>query len=110
LLTWHQLYIAGKTLLPPTPISRVQVAFLSSLLAIAVSEPETYCFTNKNAYLCNVTWRIEIMKRVHLEKPENRHERSDRIAREYVSAERKHRDEKTARLRDMRLKMERMAA
>lgn len=50
------------------------------------------------------------MMRVRIEKPENRHERADRIAREYISSERRQRDEKTARLREMRLKMERMAA
>lgn len=50
------------------------------------------------------------MMKVRSEKAENRHERSDRIAREYVAAERRQRDEKTARLREMRLKMERMAA
>jgi hypothetical protein len=44
------------------------------------------------------------------EKPENRHDRADRIAREYIAAERSARKEKTARLREMRLKMERMAA
>jgi len=44
------------------------------------------------------------------EKPENRHDRADRIAREYIDAERSARKEKTARLREMRLKMERMAA
>lgn len=50
------------------------------------------------------------MMKARLEKSENRHERADRIAREYTAAERSRRDEKTARLREMRLKIERMAA
>jgi hypothetical protein len=50
------------------------------------------------------------MTEVRLEKPENRHVRADRIAREYIIAERTARERKTARLREMRLKMERMAA
>ena len=50
------------------------------------------------------------MMRVRIEKPENRHERADRVAREYITAERSQREKKTARLREMRLKMERMAA
>jgi len=50
------------------------------------------------------------MIEVREEKPENRHDRADRIAREYIAAERSARKEKTARLREMRLKMERMAA
>jgi hypothetical protein len=50
------------------------------------------------------------MMEVRQERPENRHERADRIAREYIDAERSERKEKTARLREMRLKMERMAA
>ena len=49
---------------------------------------------------------VEIQK----EKPENRHERADRVAREYITAERRAREKKTARLREMRLKMERIAA
>jgi len=50
------------------------------------------------------------MTEVREGKPENRHDRADRIAREYIAAERSARKEKTARLREMRLKMERMAA
>jgi hypothetical protein len=49
---------------------------------------------------------VEIQK----EKLESRQERADRIAREYITAERSARENKTARLREMRLKMERMAA
>jgi hypothetical protein len=49
------------------------------------------------------------MIEVREEKPENRHDRADRIAREYIAAERSARKEKTARLREMCLKMERMA-
>jgi hypothetical protein len=52
----------------------------------------------------------KIMIEAREEKPENRHDRADRIAREYIAAERSARKEKTARLREMRLKMERMAA
>lgn len=50
------------------------------------------------------------MTNVRLEKPENRHVRADRIAREIIAAERVARENKTARLREMRLKMERLAA
>lgn len=50
------------------------------------------------------------MMNTRLEKPENRHERADRVAREYITAERAKREEKTSRLRDLRLKMERMTA
>lgn len=50
------------------------------------------------------------MMKARLEKPENRHERADRISREHIAEERRRRDEKTARLREMRLKIERMAA
>jgi hypothetical protein len=49
------------------------------------------------------------MMKARLGKLENRYERVDRIAREYIAAERSRRDEKTARLREMRLKIERMA-
>ncbi len=42
-------------------------------------------------------------------KAEDRHVKSDRIAREYIAAERKQREKKTARLRALRLKMERAA-
>lgn len=44
------------------------------------------------------------------EKPENRHERADRVARELITAERSAREKKTARLRKKRLKVERLAA
>ena len=50
------------------------------------------------------------MTEVRLDKPENKHGRADRIAREYINAERNAREKKTARLREMRLKMERMTA
>lgn len=44
------------------------------------------------------------------EKRESRAERTDRIARGILSEEHARRDKKTARLREMRLKTERMAA
>ncbi len=44
-----------------------------------------------------------------VEKRESRDERANRIARGLIKAERVAREKKTARLRDMRLKMERMA-
>ena len=47
--------------------------------------------------------------RAQAARTENRHERADRIAREYIDAERAAREKKTARLREMRLKMERMS-
>jgi hypothetical protein len=50
------------------------------------------------------------MTEVRLEKLENRHERADRVAREYITTERRARQKETARLREMRLKIERMAA
>ncbi len=50
------------------------------------------------------------MSRTRLEKPESKLERADRIAREIITAERAARESKTSRLRDMRMKMERMAA
>lgn len=40
------------------------------------------------------------------EKPENRHERADRIAREVIKAERSKIQKKTERLRALRLEME----
>jgi hypothetical protein len=43
---------------------------------------------------------------VRSEKPENRHVRADRIAREYIESERRERERKTERLRAMRLRME----
>lgn len=49
------------------------------------------------------------MLKIQNERQENRHERADRISREYITAERRKRDEKTARLRDMRLKIERVS-
>lgn len=39
-------------------------------------------------------------------KTENRHERTDRIAREIIHAERKAREKKTEHLRALRLQME----
>lgn len=50
------------------------------------------------------------MIRAHREKTEDRHSRADRIARETISAERREREKKTARLRELRLKMERAAS
>lgn len=44
------------------------------------------------------------------EKPENRHERADRIAREHIQLERDAREKKTARLRALRLEIERLTA
>ena len=44
-----------------------------------------------------------------VEKRESKNERTDRIARGIIQKERSQRDKKTARLRDMRLKMERVA-
>ena len=43
------------------------------------------------------------------EKQESKADRTDRIAREIISADRSSRDRKTERLREMRLKAERMA-
>ncbi|GAA0593399.1 hypothetical protein [Paenochrobactrum glaciei] len=40
------------------------------------------------------------------ERPENRHERADRIARELIDAERNKVQKKTERLRALRLEME----
>ena len=45
-----------------------------------------------------------------LEKKESKAERTDRIAREMIRAERLSTVSKTERLREMRLKIERMAA
>lgn len=45
-----------------------------------------------------------------VEKRESRLERSDRIARAIILDERRARDRKTARLREKRLKIERMAS
>ncbi|MBC2885449.1 hypothetical protein H7Q97_08520 [Ochrobactrum sp. CM-21-5] len=50
------------------------------------------------------------MSRNNTEKKETPMERADRIARELLSAERKEREKKTARLREKRLEMERIAA
>lgn len=50
------------------------------------------------------------MTKVRLEKPENRRVRADRVAREYIAAERAAREKKTARLREMRLEAEGLAA
>lgn len=50
------------------------------------------------------------MRMEKLERPENKHERADRIAREIITDERAAIDKKTARLRAMRLEIERMAA
>lgn len=50
------------------------------------------------------------LAKVQVERPESRHERVDRIARELLHAERTARDKKTARLREMRLKTERMTS
>lgn len=44
-----------------------------------------------------------------LEKKESRAERTDRIASEIIDAERSKRDKKTAWLREMRLKAERVS-
>ena len=44
-----------------------------------------------------------------LEKRESKAERTDRIALGIIRAERASRDRKTARIRDMRLKIERLA-
>jgi hypothetical protein len=68
------------------------------------------CILSINTYIRHVEWRIDAMMKARLEKPENKHERADRIAREFIDAERVARDKKTARLREMRLKVERMAA
>jgi hypothetical protein len=57
-------------------------------------------------YIGNVIWRTEIMVAAHRERPEDRHVRADRIAREYISAERREREKKTAELRAKRLEME----
>jgi hypothetical protein len=50
------------------------------------------------------------MVEIQREKLESRQERADRIALEYITAERRAREKKTARLREMRLKVERIAA
>lgn len=44
------------------------------------------------------------------EKKESKYERADRIARDIIQQERSYNRKKTARLRDLRLKAERMAA
>lgn len=44
------------------------------------------------------------------EKRETPMERADRVARELISSERMEREKKTARLRELRLEMERIAA
>jgi len=49
------------------------------------------------------------MENVNFEKRESRQERTDRIANEIIQQERSMIDRKTARLRDMRLKMHRIA-
>lgn len=49
------------------------------------------------------------MNKPDLEKRESRQERTDRIANEIIREERSMVDRKTARLRDMRLKMHRIA-
>ena len=49
------------------------------------------------------------MSKPELEKQESKAERTDRIAREIISSDRSSRDRKTARLREMRLKAERVA-
>lgn len=49
------------------------------------------------------------MKQIHREKPEDRHARADRIAREFILSERRERERKTARLRALRLGMEKAA-
>ncbi|MHA6643617.1 hypothetical protein [Mesorhizobium sp. A623] len=71
---------------------------------------ESIEFLNKNPILDKQYGEQKIMQVVAREKPENRHVRADRISREYITAERQVREKKTARLREMRLKMERMAA
>lgn len=43
---------------------------------------------------------------VHRERPEDRHARADRIAREFIQSERREREKKTARLRALRLELE----
>jgi hypothetical protein len=48
------------------------------------------------------------MIKAHKEKTEDRHERADRIAREIVGNERITREKKTARLCELRRKMERL--
>jgi hypothetical protein len=67
-------------------------------------------FSRKNPICIMQHGEQKFMTQVRSEKPENRHVRADRIAREYISAERTAREKKTARLREMRLQMERMAA
>ncbi|HTN97773.1 MAG TPA: hypothetical protein VL101_12420 [Nordella sp.] len=49
------------------------------------------------------------MSNVDKKNIETRHERSDRIARELMSSERQARERKTARLRALRLEMEKAA-
>lgn len=49
------------------------------------------------------------MENVNFGKRESRQERTDRIANEIIRQERSMIDRKTARLRDMRLKMHRIA-
>jgi hypothetical protein len=51
-----------------------------------------------------------IMVEIQKEKTESRQERADRISLEYITAERRARQKKTARLREMRLNAERIAA
>jgi hypothetical protein len=91
MLTWYQLYIAAKTLLPPTHASRpTHHSVLTS--PIALSEQLASCLQDK------IPIYVKSKNRKHDEstpgKPRNRHERSDGIAREYVVGECRQRDEK----------------
>lgn len=71
---------------------------------------ESIEFLNKNPILYEQYGVQKIMQVAPKEKNEDRHVRADRIVREHISAERKAREKKTARLREMRLKMEKLAA
>jgi hypothetical protein len=60
----------------------------------------------KNHHVGNATWRTEMTTPIHREKPEDRHVRADRIAREFILSEKRERERKTARLRALRLELE----
>ncbi|WP_156460207.1 hypothetical protein [Mesorhizobium sp. Root157] len=58
-------------------------------------------------------WKCNMEKRKMIaaqrERPEDRHARADRVAREHILSERRERERKTARLRALRLEMEKAA-
>lgn len=109
----HNAKAAGRFVFNPPGIRRARHKWpTAQTYPRAESDflPRNCWYFKQNTYLHNVIWRTAFMTEVRLNKPENKHVRADRIAREYITAERNAREKKTARLREMRLKMERMAA